>query len=274
MKAGAIAAGPPKAPADFRVEIGEEQVGRFHEQGFVAFERITTDEEVAWLGTVWEELFADRRAWFDVSQPFGAFDDPRLGQMLFPETRAPGLRETLYYRNARRIAARLLGEDEAGLQAWGHMVLKPARHGHATPWHQDESYWEPGFDYKAVGAWLPLEEVDCDNGCMCFLPGSHKGELLPHRHVGADPRVHLLEVAAPIDPSGAVEVPLRVGGATFHHRRTLHSTAGNRSPRPRRAWANEFQTPPEKRLAPAERPWLDAEKRAWAERRNGRVTPP
>jgi hypothetical protein len=266
MTSGAIAAAPPKAPPSFHVEIGEEQVRDFRRQGFLAVERITTDEEVAWLRAVWEDLFADRRTWFDVSQPYGVFEDARLGQMIFPEARAPALRETLYFRNARRIAARLLGEDEAGLHAWGHMVLKPARNGHATPWHQDESYWEPEFEYKAVGAWLPLEDVNAENGCMCFLPGSHEGALLPHRHVGDDPRVHLLEVAAEIDTSSRVEVPLRVGGATFHHYRTLHSTAGNRSPYPRRAFANEFQTPPVKRAVRADRPWLDAGKRTWAER--------
>jgi ectoine hydroxylase-related dioxygenase (phytanoyl-CoA dioxygenase family) len=82
---------------------------------------------------------------------------------------------------------------------------------------------------------------------MCFLPGSHRGPLLPHRHLGGDPSVHLLELDVEVDVSGAVEVPLRIGGATFHHSRTLHSTAGNRTDRPRRAFANEFQTPPRPR---------------------------
>ena len=264
-------AGPPPAPASFQIEIDDDQVRQFREQGFLAVERITTLEEIAWLESVWDELFADRRRWFDVSQPFGAFDEAHLGQLIFPERYAPVLRETLHFRNARRIAARLLGEPEDGLEAWGHMVLKPARGGHATPWHQDESYWEPDFDYRALGVWLPLEDVSGENGCMCFLPGSHRGELLSHRHVGDDPRVHLLEVDTPIDASPAVEVPLAAGGATFHHHRTLHATAANRSPRLRRAWANEFQTPPRKRPVRAERPWLDAQKRAWAERHGDRA---
>lgn len=161
MTSMAIEAGPPKPATDVRVEIGDAGVKRFHEQGFLAIERITTDEEVAWLAEVWDELFANRRSWFHVSQPFGALDDVRLGQMRLPEVHAPALRETLYFANARRIAARLLGEEESGLETWGgHMVLKPAGTGLPTPWHQDESYWEPGFDYRAVGAWLPLEAVD------------------------------------------------------------------------------------------------------------------
>jgi hypothetical protein len=262
--ASALAAGPPRPESEPSVEIGDAEVERFREQGFLSVERITTDEEVAWLARVWDELFADRRSWFDLATPFGALDRVRVGQMLLPEARAPALRETLYFRNARRIAARLLARDETSLEAWGHLVLKPAHEGLATPWHQDESYWEPAFDYHAVGAWLPLEDVDGENGCMCFVPGSHRADVLPHRNLDGDPRLHLLEVDVPVDTSGAVEVPLRVGGATFHHPRTLHATAPNSTPRPRRAVANEFQTPPARRAEPAARPWLDEQKRVWA----------
>jgi hypothetical protein len=263
----AIAVGPPTPATDpaVDVEIDDTQVERFRRDGFLAVERITSDEEVAWLGQVWDELFANRRAWFDLAQPFGANVDVRVGQMLFPEAHAPALRETRYFRNARKIAARLLGRDESGLEAWGHMVLKPARRGLATPWHQDESYWDPSFDYHAAGAWLPLEDVNGENGCMCFVPGSHRMEVLRHRNLDGDPRLHLLEVDVPVDTSSAVEVPLRVGGATFHHPRTLHSTAANRTDRPRRAFANEFQTRPVPRPEPVPRPWLDEQKRVWTE---------
>ena len=236
----------PTAPDALVVDADPEQVRFFQENGYLAFERITTDEEIAWLGARYDELFASRESWFDVSQPFGRGPE-RLGQMIFPELRAPALRETCFFANARRIAARLLGLPPASLEAWGHMVLKPARNGHPTPWHQDESYWKPGFEYQALGCWLPLEDVDGENGCMCFLPGSHRGPLLPHRHLGGDPSIHLLELDVDVDVRAAVEVPLRRGGATFHHFRTLHSTAGNRTDRPRRAFANEFQTPPRPR---------------------------
>ncbi len=262
-------AGPPRNDDVFVVEIDEAQVRRFHEQGFLVIDRITTDEEVAWLAEVWDELFADRRRWFDVARPFGALDDVSVGQMLFPEKYAPALRQTTYFQNARRIAAALLAHEQSQLEAWGHMVLKPARCGRETPWHQDESYWEPGFDYHAIGAWLPLEDVDGDNGCMCFVPGSHRSGLLPHRHIDHDPRLHLLEVDVPIDTSSRVAAPLRLGGATFHHARTLHATAANRTERPRRAFANEFQAPPQPRREPIPKPWLDDQKRAWAERGAG-----
>jgi hypothetical protein len=256
---------PPLPRSRFDVDLSDERVAFFRENGFLALERITTDEEIEWLGAIYDGLFVGRSGQFDVSRPYGSRGEHRLSQLLFPEQQVPELRETNYYRNARRAIARLLGVDAAELGAWGHMLRKPPNGGHLTPWHQDESYWEPDFDYCAAGAWLPLEDVDMRNGCMCFLPGSHKGPVLPHHHYGGDAAVHLLEVDDAPDESRMVPCPLRAGGATFHHQRTLHSTAGNSTDRPRRAWANEFQLPPRRRAERAHRPWIDEGKLAMVE---------
>ena len=264
----AISAGPPKSASDPHFDVTESQVEQYREQGFLSLDRITTDAEVAWLSEVWDELFADRRRWFDVARPFGANDSVIAGQMLFPERLAPCLSDTIYIRSARRIATKLLGLPANEVESWGHMIVKPARVGRATPWHQDESYWEAELDYHAVGAWMPLEDVDGRNGCMCFVPGSHRSELLAHRHVDYDARLHMLEVDSPVDVSRAVEVPLRAGGVTFHHPRTLHATASNVTDRPRRSFAMEFQSAPATRAVPREKPWLDEQRRVWIAHRD------
>jgi ectoine hydroxylase-related dioxygenase (phytanoyl-CoA dioxygenase family) len=198
----------------------------------------------------------------DVARPYGTTGgDDLFTQALFPEIRIPALRDTLYVRNGRRIAAKLLGEPEGALVHWGHMLRKPARIGYEAPWHQDEAYWDPALDYQAVGAWLPLEDAVVENGCLWFIPGSHKGDVLEHRHVGDDPSVHILELVHPADTSTALPVPTKAGGATFHHPRTLHHSDPNTTDGDRRAYANEFQAVPVTREAPADRSWV-AEGRA------------
>jgi len=262
---------PSLPQVELVVEVGEEHIEQFRRHGFTSVPRITTDEELEWLDTIYDELFEQKRAgvpggYFDLSRPYDAPGEDHLPQALFPEQVVPELRETVYYRNARAIIARFLGEDESNLLGWGHMILKPAIHGHETPWHQDESYWEPTVTYTAAGAWMPLDETDTDNGCMTFLPGSHRSEVLPHRHISSDPAVHGLELAVEVDTTGAVPVPLRAGGATFHHPRTIHSTGPNRSPRRRRAYANEFWTEPLPVEDVPDRPWLHEGREAWRRR--------
>ena len=147
----------------------------------------------------------------------------------------PSSLTTAYRRNGRRYAAAPMGVAEADLTSWSHMIDKPPGTGRPTYWHQDEAYWEPSVEHRAVGAWMPLTECSVDMGCMQFLPGSHRGEILPHHSRRPDIRPDLYEVIAEIDDAAAVACPLPAGGATFHHSRTLHYTAPNVTDRPRRA---------------------------------------
>jgi len=132
--------------------------------------------------------------------------------------------------------------------------------GAPTPWHQDEAYWDPGLEYHSISVWMPLQEATLENGCMQFVPGSHKLPVAPHRSIGNDPRVHGLEIASDVDVSGAVACPLPPGGATFHLSSTLHYAGPNTTDTPRRAYILGFNTPPKPRPVPRNF-WWQREKR-------------
>ena len=266
-----LVAGRPAV--DFTLELGAARIAEFRERGFTCVERITSDEELAWLGEVYDLLFSERvqavpGGYFDLARPYESAGEDLLPQLLMPEAAVPALRQTAFWRNGRALAGALLGADPKRLLGWGHMIRKPAGVGGALPWHQDEAYWDPAFDYVALGSWMPLDPATPESGCLCFLPGSQRGAVRAHRHVGDDPAIHAL-VTDDVDPAPAVLVPLAPGGASFHHCRTLHSSGPNTSPRVRRAWANEWQLPPMRRSVAPARPWLDAGRRAWESRRTG-----
>jgi hypothetical protein len=257
---------------DFVVDVTDEQVRFFRENGWLALERITTDAEDEWLRDVFEEIFSNISGglpggYYDIAEPTDS-DDPVLPQSLFPEMNCSELGDTIYVRNAGRIAARLLGVPEADLHHWGHMLSKPPGRANETPWHQDEAYWEPDRSYQAVGAWMPLDDADIDNGCLWFLPRSHLGEVRRHRHMGNHPDINLLELdeGEELDTSTAVPVPLRAGGVSFHHPRMFHYARPNTTDRLRRAFANEFQTVPQILDPPADRPWVLESREAFERR--------
>jgi len=255
---------------DFAVELSSEQVDFFWNNGYVAVERITTDDELEWLGAIYDRLFDDKTGgipggYFDLSRPYESAGTDLLPQVLHPAEVVPELLDTACVRNGRRLAAQLFNAAESELEVWGHMIQKPARIGAELPWHQDEAYWHPGYVYRAMGLWMPLDPATSESGCLSFLPGSHRGEVRPHKHIADDPAVHGL-VTESFDASGAVEVPLSPGAATLHHCRTLHRSAPNRSAHIRRAVANEFQLPAVKNRTPDSRPWLADQVRAWAKR--------
>jgi len=77
---------------------------------------------------------------------------------------------------------------------------------------------------------IPLRAATLENGCMQFVPGTHRQEVLPHYLFGNDPRIIGLEVDSPERlTAGAVACPIPAGGAAVHHSRMLHFTGPNRS---------------------------------------------
>jgi len=114
-------------------------------------------------------------------------------------------------------------------------LFKPALHGDEVPWHQDNGYWKfkPA---NAISLWMALDDADEENGCMRFVPGSHKAGEAGHQRAGE----YIAQIKADADESLAVPVPLPAGSAVFHHCQTLHNTQPNRSMRQRRAWVRHF----------------------------------
>lgn len=259
----ALRFGPPP-DSSFEISPTAEEVEFFRENGFLVVERITSDEEIAWLREIFEFIFSEDEAGHsmapvDRSGTRAEGDPVRLSQAFHPELRFPELLRTTHRRNARRHAAALLGVEEDLLSSWGHMIHKPPG-GIAADWHQDHAYWDPEFDYRALGVWLPMHDVSVEMGAMQFIPGSHKRGLLRHRHTDS-PEQNLLAVDEPFDEASAVACPLRAGGATFHHYETLHHTAPNTTEHPRLAYPVEFQVEPRRREVPTPMPWVD-ERRA------------
>ncbi len=241
------------------VRLTDEQITFYHENGYLAVDAITTPEEIERMRAAYDEIFA-RQAGRDEGMQFdlaGTDEDDKtatLPQILDPRRYSEALRDTLYEANAHAIARQLLGGDAK--MNGSHAIFKPAGYGAETPWHQDAAYWSPANDYHSLSVWMPLQEATPQNGCMEFVPGSHRREVAPHRHINNDPRIHGLEIVPDaVDLSGAASCPLPPGGATFHDSRTLHHTGPNRSDIPRRAFILIFGVPPTPRATPYDFPW-------------------
>ncbi len=235
---------------EFPVRLSEANCEQFRECGFTSIERITTDKELAWLGEVYDRMFAERispvpGAFVDVVRPNGTSDVDSQKQILLPELKFSELQKTTFWRNGRTLAALLLGLELKDMRGWGHMIRKPPRdtESGALPWHQDEAYWDRSFKYHATSCWMPLDPATVESGCMSFIPGSHRSGVREHRPTGGDFATHVVSVED-VDNTLAVPVPVPAGGAVFHHCRTLHSSGPNRSARVRRAYSNEWQLEP------------------------------
>ena len=252
------------------LELTPEQIAFIHKNGYLAIEAITTQEEVAMMREAYDRIFHNRAGraegnQFDLAGTDEEGKEAALPQILNPAKYAPELANTLALANARAVVKQLLSEE--AITNVAHAIYKPARSGAATPWHQDEAYWNPDLEYNSLSIWMPLQEATVENGCMQFIPGSHKLEVVPHQPINNDPRIHGLEVQeGVVDLSAAMAYPLPPGGATFHLSRTLHYTAPNSSDVPRRALIMGGSLPARQRQTPRQFPWKENRKTARQER--------
>lgn len=252
------------------IQLTNEQIAFFHREGYLALPVLTTAEEVAQLCDIYDWLFevkAGRESGDHLDLTSHDEDNAlhTLPQILNPSKYAPQLADTLLRANAEAVARQLLGPETTF--RFDHAIRKPPRSGAATPWHQDEAYNDGGMHYEEVSIWIPLQEATIENGCMWFVPGSHKQDVLPHHSIGHDPRVVGLEVDEPERAMAqGVPCPLPAGGATIHHCRTLHYTGPNLSDGPRRAYILGYGMPPVHRAVPRDFYWLRQQQTAWQER--------
>ncbi|HEY7642377.1 MAG TPA: phytanoyl-CoA dioxygenase family protein [Steroidobacteraceae bacterium] len=222
--------------------LTDAQVAAFRRDGFVRVDALTDAAEIEHLLGLYDEMF-QRDAGFAAGDRIELNADVArapLPQIVNPERYAPRLLQGQAYRNAREIAQQLLGPD--CVPTGNHAILKPARIGAATPWHQDEAYWDPRYAHRAVSIWLALQPATLDNGCMRFIPGSHRGPVLPHELLSADSHGLRLSGTLPGAPQISCELP--AAAATVHDGRTLHSAGPNSSGQPRRALVFGFGLAP------------------------------
>lgn len=256
------------------VTLTQDQIDSFHRDGYLVLPAITTAEEIAQIRQIYDRLFAERVGrevgdQFDLAGTDEEGQQATLPQILGPSKYAPELKDMLFKANGQAIAEQLLGGE---CTVGEHAILKPARYGAPTPWHQDEAYWNPDFDYSSLSIWMPLQDATVESGCMQFVPGSNNQEVLPHHPIGNDPRVHGLEVDD-FDETQIVPCPVPAGGATIHHCRTLHYAGPNTTDEPRRAYIQVYGLPTKKRAATRDFYWQKIQQTARLARRKASENP-
>ena len=162
-------------------------------------------------------------------------DDPeRLGLLRsYPDRLLPSLDRLIRNETLVSAASAVLGPD---LVVWSSsLFIKEANSPKIVSWHQDLTYW--GFeDAQETTCWVALSPATLASGCMKFIPGSHKQQLVPHVDTFDDNNLlsRGQEIAVEVNEAEAVAIELQPGlgvdaswtpvpfiGAE-HHRRPPH----------------------------------------------------
>jgi len=138
----------------------------------------------------------------------------------------------------------LIGPDVLALQSM--LFFNPPGKG-GQGWHQD-AYYITTYPDTLIGAWLPLEPADEENGCLWVAPGSGNEPIYPahnpwaHVHAAGafeglaevDNVSHLDDEVNTLSPivrryPAPISVPMEPGDALFFNGRLFHRSHPNRS---------------------------------------------
>lgn len=146
----------------------------------------------------------------------------------YPAQLLPSFSRLIRHPRLIEAVSQIIGPD---LLVWGcgFFIKEPESRSYVS-WHQDLNYWGLDGDQE-VTAWFALTPATVENGCMRFVPGSHRRKDVPH--VDSFAPDNLLtrgqEIAVEVDEASAVDVLLRAGQASFHHGHMFHASTPNRT---------------------------------------------
>lgn len=229
----------PTGAAPQPVQPSQEQLDTFARDGYLSWGPLLSPTETATLRAEYDRVFAEAEAagtYRNLAAGSTAEAAPRqMLQIMQMCERSLPFRRLLYDQRILAVVQAFIGP--AVMLFHDQALYKRAHAGGAVNWHQDNGYWRCA-PANLVSCWLTLDDVDVANGAMQVVPGSH---LAPLRHGPAESEA-LLQVPTP-PPESVRVVPLPAGGCMFHHCQTLHYTAPNDTPRPRRAFAIHYMAP-------------------------------
>jgi ectoine hydroxylase-related dioxygenase (phytanoyl-CoA dioxygenase family) len=222
-----------------RYTLTDEQLAFYHENGYLAGVRILTEEQIDKLRAELAEFFDPQHPGHELWYEYHTNESSKPDTVLFHALGAwrirPGFHDVLWHPAFTVPASQLLGGP---VRFWhDQLFCKPARHGGVVAWHQDYSYWTRTRPMAHLTCWIGLDESTRENGCVHYVPGSHRWNLLPITGLAGDMNAirELLSTAQWERFTHPVAIELKPGECSFHHPLMIHGSFENRTDRPRRA---------------------------------------
>jgi hypothetical protein len=237
-----------------------EQIAEFRREGFLVLDKpMIPESELAACRSILMDMITGGKGRSEgrnidlIAREGGG--DVISPSVLQPSMYSRELRKFPYRRTALAIAKQLIGADAEF--AGDHTIFKPSHKGGPTPWHQDEAFRDPGFEYKEISIWIAMTASTPDNGAMAYIPRSHLLGVLPHRLNGGSKQANTIECYAGFDPQAAAVRPIPAGAMIIHDARTVHGALGNKTSSSRLAYILQYATPVRLSKQMREAPWLE-----------------
>lgn len=224
--------------------LSTDQVAFYRENGFVVVEDFLTSSELAHWRSVLDDALESRQNNRLPDDRWDARQDDDEGYESIFKQRLnlwrdhAAMRELILDPKIGQMATELADVD--GLRVWHDQALIKPAWGSPTSWHLDNPYWS-FYHKQSISIWIALDDATPHNGCLYFLPGSHKlADFDRNATIQVDRMADLFKVYPEWQSVEAVCGEMRAGSCSFHTGVTAHGAGANMTPRTRRAMTCAF----------------------------------
>ncbi|HEX8889027.1 MAG TPA: phytanoyl-CoA dioxygenase family protein [Pyrinomonadaceae bacterium] len=222
-----------------RYRLSDEQVEFYHEHGYVAGVRVLDDAQVEVLRAELSLLTDSNHPAHELFYEYNSNESTDPSKILFHALGAwriaRGFHDALWNPAFTVPASQLL---DGAVRFWHDQLFsKPALHGGIVAWHQDYSYWTRTRPMAHLSCWIGLDDATCENGCLHYIAGSHRWDLLPI--TGLADEMNAIQTVLSEEQKREfkpVAIELKKGYASFHHPLMVHGSFENRTNQKRRAF--------------------------------------
>lgn len=221
--------------------LTDEQVAHFHREGYLSGIKILNEPQIEILRDELEELLDPSHPGHHLFYEYHSNESEDPNSILFHSLGhwriTKGFHDVLW-NPAFLMAAHQLLENRP-VRFWhDQLFYKPAEHGGVVAWHQDYSYWTRTIAMQHLTCWTGLDDATKENGCLHYIPKSHKWGLLDAPSLAGDINglMEYLNEEQKEQFENPVAITLKKGYATFHHPLMVHGSYENRSKISRRAF--------------------------------------
>ncbi|MCC7274971.1 MAG: phytanoyl-CoA dioxygenase family protein [Alphaproteobacteria bacterium] len=195
--------------------LSEDAIRRFREDGHHHPVRVLDDDQVRRFRTALEG--------FEARHPTETRKLKTKAHLL-----CPWVDEMIRIPRLLDVFEDLIGPD---ILCWSAAFrVKEADGATFAGWHQDTVYSpvRPNLTFAA----LALSECGARQGCLSVIPGSHRGEILPHAE-SSDPTSILARgqyITSDIDTTQAIDLEIKAGEIALFDHGIIHGSRPNLGP--------------------------------------------
>src|SRR5258705_3709667 len=228
----------PNSPEEWKqYELKQEQIDFFRQNGFLSGIEMLDEKQIRFINGELAEIADPGYPGHELFYEFHSNESTDPSTILFHALGAwritPGLHDVLWNPRFLVAASQLLGN--VPVRFWHDQIFwKPPKLGGVVAWHQDYSYWTRTKPIAHLSCWCGLDDSTKENGCLQYIPGSHKWGLLSKPVIAGE--LQGIKNFLNEEQKKQFEKPqfaeVKAGEAIFHHPLTLHGSGSNTSAKP------------------------------------------